>query len=104
MKFELRITSPANRDLTQQGKYLAERNAVIARRFLAAVRLSCERLRANPDLGEVWSDGDPRDGIVRCWCVRGFEKYVIYYRVISASIQILRVLHSAQDAEQEVGS
>ena len=104
MKFELRITSPANRDLAQQGKYLAERNAAVARRFLAAVRLSCERLRTTPDVGESWSESDPHADIVRCWCVRGFEKYVIYCRVISASIQNVRVLHSAQDAEQEVGS
>jgi len=88
----------------QQAKYLVERNPQAALRFLRAVRKSYDRIRSAPDLGEVWGESDAQDHSCRCWCVRGFEKYVIYFRVLSTSIEILRVLHSAQDAEGKLRS
>ena len=31
------------------------------------------------------------------WPVTGFRHYLIFYRVVDESIQVLRVLHAAQD-------
>ena len=104
MTIFLRITSPAHRDVVAHAKYLVERNPSVARRFLQAVKLSFDRIRSTPDLGELWSENDVQDHSVRCWCVRRFEKYVIYFRVSPTSIEIMRVLHSAQDAESEIYS
>jgi plasmid stabilization system protein ParE len=97
------MTSTAHRDLVSHGQYLVARNAAIARRFLAAVRLSCERIQLAPDLGERWTDGETQSEIFHCWCVRGFENYVIFYRVLPDAIEISRVLHSAQDLDRELG-
>ena len=104
MRYTLRVTSPADRDVMHHAKYLVERNPPAARRFLQAVQKSYDRIRSAPDLGEVWGEDDAQGHSCRCWCVRGFEKYVIYFRVLPMSIEILRVLHSAQDAESKIGS
>lgn len=98
----LRITTAAHRDLVRLGRYLVDQNAVVARRFLRSVALSGERIRKTPDLGELWNDDDPSIPPYRCWCVRGFESFVIYYRVLPDTVEIVRVLHSAQDAGEEV--
>lgn len=103
MRHSLRVTSAAHRDVVQHAQYLSERNPPAARRFLQAVRKSYDRLRSAPDLGEVWGEGVSQTHPCRCWCVRRFEKYVIYYRVLPMSIEIVRVLHSAQDAESKIG-
>lgn len=102
MRYSLRVTSPAHRDVVQHAKYLVERNPTAARRFLQAVRRSYDRIRSTPDLGEIW--GENQDHPYRCWCVRGFEKYVIYFRVLPTSVEIVRVLHSAQDSDNQIGS
>jgi plasmid stabilization system protein ParE len=34
-----------------------------------------------------------------CGRVKGFEKYLIFYRVFDNYIEIVRVLHSAQDID-----
>ncbi len=36
---------------------------------------------------------------IRLWFVKGFEKYLIFYRVFDNYIEIVRVLHSAQDID-----
>lgn len=36
---------------------------------------------------------------IRLWFVKGFEKYLIFYRVFDNYIEIVRVLHSAQDVD-----
>jgi plasmid stabilization system protein ParE len=95
------VTTPAHHDLVKHGQYLSARNQVVARRFLQAVQKSFDRIQSAPDRGEIWRE-DEHGNPYRCWCVRGFEKYVIYFRVLPTSTEIARVLHSAQDAENEV--
>lgn len=102
MTYSIRITSIAHRDLVRQGQYLAERNPAAARRFLKAVQQSCRRLQDSPDLGEIWNDGATPDETYRCWSVRGFENYVLFYRIRLDTIEISRVLHAAQDADREL--
>lgn len=99
MNYLLHMTSAAHRDLVQQGQYLAERNPTAARRFLEAVQQSCQQLQTSPDSGEIWNEGEPPEMTYRCWAVRGFEAYVIFYRVCTDTIEVCRVLHSAQDAD-----
>ena len=36
---------------------------------------------------------------MRYFRVRGFESYVIFYRPLSDGIEVVRVLHGAQDLE-----
>ncbi len=104
MRLSVQVTSPAHRDVVAHAKYLLEKNPSVARRFLLAVQQSYDRIRSTPDLGELWAEDGDQGHTIRCWCVRSFEKYVIYFRVLPSSIEILRVLHSAQDAESAIRS
>ena len=36
---------------------------------------------------------------IRLWFVKGFEKYLIFYQVFGNYIEIVRVLHTAQDTD-----
>lgn len=36
---------------------------------------------------------------MRFWLVKGFEEYMIFYRVFDNYIEVIRILHSAQDID-----
>lgn len=42
---------------------------------------------------------NPKLSGMRMWLVKGFEKYLIFYRPFGNYIEIVRVLHSAQDRD-----
>lgn len=95
--YRLRVTSAAHRDVVEIAKYFVGISPHLGRRFLKAIDLSCHRLRLAPDLGELLSVTESDATGYRCWCVRGFEHYVIFYRISMETIEIVRVAHSAQD-------
>jgi len=37
---------------------------------------------------------------MRCWSIRCFKNYVIFYRPISEGIEVIRVLHGGRDIER----
>lgn len=102
MKHRFRITSRARRDIIRIGGYFAHIDHALASRFLDAVYLSCQRISQAPDLGEVLLEKSRYGLEYRGWSVRGFGRYVIYYSVRINGVEIVRVLHSAQDAETEI--
>ena len=36
---------------------------------------------------------------IRIWLVKGFEKYLIFYRAIDELVEILRVLHASRNID-----
>ena len=40
---------------------------------------------------------------IRMWRVRGFEKYLIFYRPGRGCVQVERVIHCAQDYARVIG-
>jgi toxin ParE1/3/4 len=36
---------------------------------------------------------------IRLWRIRGFERYLIFYRPIPDGIEVIRVLHGARDID-----
>jgi len=63
----------AKRDLTNHFVFLGENASVeVARRFL---------------------------DVVRVWPVKGFERYLIFYRALADGVEILQVIHSARNIE-----
>jgi toxin ParE1/3/4 len=52
-----------------------------------------------PLLGVERSYLNPKLDGLRMWFVKGFEKYLIFYRSFGNYIEIVRVLHSAQDRD-----
>lgn len=102
MNHVLRITSEAQRDVARISFYLSDIDVNLGLGFLDAFQMSCKRLQRSPDLGEIWSTNLVQPFELRGWCVRDFGSYVIYYHVLLDTVEIVRVLHSAQDAEAEL--
>lgn len=88
---EPRLTEQAEADLDDLWAYIAANNPDAADRLVDAV-LDGSRLHVRlPDSGR--SRDDLRPGI-RCFVV---SPYVVYYRHVEETIEVLRVLHGARD-------
>ena len=88
-------------DLTTAAAYIHRANPDAARAFVHAAYDNFEFLARNPGLGRARADlGFPE---VRSWRIRGFRRYLIFYRELPDRIQIWRVLHGARDLHQTLG-
>jgi toxin ParE1/3/4 len=88
-----RITEQAQADLDELWDYLAERNEAAANRLLAEI---LERSRFHARFPKT---GRPRDDLtpaLRSFVVR---PYVIFFRAVDDTIEILRVLHGSRDID-----
>ena len=91
------ITPAADRDTDDHFRYIAQHNYEAAVRFLQATEASYARLAAMPELGERQEFERKELAGLRAWQVRGFENYLIFYRLIEQGLEIVRVLHAARD-------
>lgn len=89
------LTRPAERDLDHIKHYLIERAGVrVARRVVGEIRSAILLLSSKPGIGHVREDltGLP----VKFWPV---YSYLIVYDPITKPLEIIRVVHGAQDLE-----
>ncbi|MBI1766274.1 MAG: type II toxin-antitoxin system RelE/ParE family toxin [Acidobacteria bacterium] len=84
-------------DLADCAFYLALTDPAIADRFLEAFEASATRLAQMPYIGVAQLTDNAALFGLRRWPVKGFEKYLIFYLVFDDAIDIIRVLHAAQD-------
>ena len=69
-------------------------------RFLAATDETFQQLLDSPHLGSTTSYHAAETLGLRVWRVRGFPKYLIFYRSDLNGIEVVRVLHSARDIDR----
>jgi toxin ParE1/3/4 len=93
------IRPGAETDLDGIYAYLARNSQTVAERFLNAVQLAFENLVLMPELGGRSESRHQALADLRVWPIRGFRKYLIFYRIIPDGIEIRRVLHGARDIE-----
>jgi toxin ParE1/3/4 len=89
----------ARRDLRDHFVYIGRSNEAAARRFLQAADQAMARLAEWPEMGGLWESDNPALEGLRCWTISRFRNYVIFYRPTSDGIDVIRVLHGAQDIE-----
>jgi toxin ParE1/3/4 len=100
MKRELILLPRAETDLNIHFIYFGENAGVeIALRFNNSTKESFYRLCETPLIGVSRDFLNQELPNLRMWFVKGFEDYLIFYRVLDESVQIVRVLHSSQDTE-----
>lgn len=100
MKRELILLPRAETDINTLFIYLAENADIeIALRFNRSTKESFDRLCETPLIGASRNFLDHELQNLRMWFVKDFDNYLIFYRVLDKSIQIVRVLHSSQDTE-----
>lgn len=99
MKLALFLLPRAEADIGEHVAYIAEDNIEKALEFDEAVFESFDRLREMPFIGSQRAYMNEKLNGLRMWFVKGFENYLIFYRPFGDRIEIVRVLHSAQDRE-----
>jgi toxin ParE1/3/4 len=89
----------ADGDLTDVVDHLSSRDAATALRFVDAVEAACAKLAEQPYLGGEYEASNPRLERLRVWPIPGFFSYLLFYRVTSTTLELVRVLHEARDLE-----
>jgi toxin ParE1/3/4 len=90
-------------DLLEQYVYIGEDNIEAAERFLDAVENELAKLAEMPGMGTRREFTRPELQGIRSWRVKGFENYLIFYRVTEQALIVQRVLHGARDIEKALG-
>ncbi|MBC8242204.1 MAG: type II toxin-antitoxin system RelE/ParE family toxin [Alphaproteobacteria bacterium] len=85
------FTAMAEADLGDIAYFIARDNPERAVTFVDEIIAHCHRIAALPALG--------RDRVELGRDIRSMphDRYIIFYRIVEAGIEIVRVLHSARD-------
>lgn len=100
MKLRLALKPQADRDIDNHFEYIAKDNLEAAIGFYEAAFSSFDVLLRNPQLGPRRDFQNSLLKDIRLWFVKGFEKYLIFYRATDELVEIVRVLHSARDIDR----
>lgn len=84
-------------DFTEHVDFLAEGSSDVANRFIDAVVLTCGILSTSPMIGGKIVAMRPEHNEIRVWPVRSFRRYLVFYRAVEDAIEIVRIIHGAQD-------
>jgi toxin ParE1/3/4 len=84
-------------DLDEQAMFIARDNPAEALAFLDAVEQAFVRLVNYPNIGSARAFRNTRLEGIRIWPVPEYPNRLIFCRVTDDAIQILRILHAAQD-------
>jgi len=89
-------TPAAYDDLNGIAGYIQQRNPDGAHRFLISAEKAFNLLASQPLLGEVYPH--TKHSELRFWTLgRRFRNYVVFYRPTAEGVEIVRVLHGAQN-------
>jgi toxin ParE1/3/4 len=88
----------ARRDLDDCIAWLrSEADSETATRFAIAAIKTFQMLSETPHLGPAVPSANPHLIGIRKWRVQGFPKMLIFLRPVPSGVEIIRVLHAAQD-------
>lgn len=91
MAFSVVRTRLADEDLLEAWGYIAQNNIDAADRLLEKIDKKCQLLADTPKAGVRRDDLAP--GLL-CF-IEG--KYLIFYRIVDETVEILRILHGARN-------
>jgi toxin ParE1/3/4 len=93
MSRKIIVKPRATFDLKNAFDYIAENNFEMALKFFDSARQTFAQLALMPGMGKVYRRG------LRKWAIKDFKKYFIFYRANDEFLEVIRVIHSAQDIE-----
>ena len=93
------IERAAELDIAEITIALRERQPASATKFVKAARTAFRLLATQPEMGRRYQTTHPLLQNLRVWQVKGFERYLIFYRAARTSIYIERVLYGGRDIE-----
>ncbi|HEX3355708.1 MAG TPA: type II toxin-antitoxin system RelE/ParE family toxin [Tepidisphaeraceae bacterium] len=97
MTFRLRIRPAADHDVDELAAYIARQSLEQALRFYDAVADTYKLILQAPSRWPIYEFSNPRLGGIRKRAVRGFRNHLVFYRIDSNKVEIIRVLHGARD-------
>lgn len=86
----LKWTRPAIKDIKDAGDFIALDNPQAAKRMADRVQEAVEYLAGHPNMGRPGRVSGTRELVV------SGTPFIVVYRVIASTIQILRILHHAR--------
>jgi toxin ParE1/3/4 len=86
-------------DLIEQATYIAKDNLDASDRFLMAAEETFSALGRMPAIGKLSGFTNSSLVDVRQCSIKGFARYLVFYRINDSSIEILRILHGSRDLE-----
>ncbi|WP_293122261.1 type II toxin-antitoxin system RelE/ParE family toxin [Microcoleus sp. bin38.metabat.b11b12b14.051] len=96
---EIHKRSIVIKDLIEHATDMAQDNLEVAEQFLVAADETFKLLGKMPGLGKMSQFYNPRLANIRQYQIRGFKRYLIFYRAEETGVEILRVLHGVRDLE-----
>jgi toxin ParE1/3/4 len=87
----------ALRDLERRSEYIRLHNPRAALRFLDEAEATIRLLASRPGLGVRYDPEHPILAEVRFFPISRFKNDLIFYQPLADGVQVLRVLHGAQD-------
>lgn len=97
MTLRIVITPRASFDLDELFEYIAQNNSDAALRFFDSARQTFSQLARTPGMGSIYEISNPSLQGLRRWKVKGFEKYIIFYRFSEQFLEVLRIIHAGRD-------
>ncbi|MEA2712020.1 MAG: toxin ParE1/3/4 [Phycisphaerales bacterium] len=83
--------------LTAIVDYLADKSPDVADRFINAVPATLQELSEMPGKGSPKHFRGKKLAGLRSWNVRGFRNYLILYRTAPEAIEVIAIVHGAQN-------
>jgi toxin ParE1/3/4 len=90
-------------DLITYATYIGADNLDASDRFLSAAEATFLQISEMPRIGRISGFVNPKISQVRQLPIKGFKNYFVFYQIQSDSIDIIRVLHSAQNIKNILG-
>lgn len=91
----IRISEPARSDLEEIWQYIAENNPQAANTIISQLKSKFELIADQPNIGRE------RQEIMLDLKSFPHKKFIIFYFLTDAGIEIFRVLHSSRDIDSE---
>ncbi|MGK7955900.1 MAG: type II toxin-antitoxin system RelE/ParE family toxin [Crocosphaera sp.] len=85
------------RDLIEVATYIAQENLEASDRFLRAAEETFKQLVQMPGIGKKCQFTNPQLVNLQQQAIKGFKKYLVFYRPTPLGIEIVRVIHGARD-------
>ena len=97
MNYKLRILPAADADVDDAALFIAKDNLTAALKFYDAVDQTYRRIREHPNRWPRYELDHPGLGNLHKRSVVKFDSYLIFYRIQTGVVEIIRVLHGAMD-------
>ncbi|MEH2203118.1 MAG: type II toxin-antitoxin system RelE/ParE family toxin [Nostoc sp.] len=86
--FEIKKRPQVIRDLIDLATYIAQDNLNVSDRFLTAAEATFKQLAKTPTIGKQCQFIHPNLAGIRQISIKGFQKYLIFYRITESAIDI----------------